>query len=61
MVSEQELEKLDFPLTEKDRRIILSSDEDFQPLSWKDLKTIIGPSTLCLSSPGSMVERDCRQ
>ena len=44
MVSEEELEKLDFPLTEKDRRIILSSDEDFQPLSWKDLKEIIGPS-----------------
>ena len=49
MVSEEELEKFDFPLTCKDRRIILSSDEDFHLQSWEDLKDIISVFDVSLS------------
>ena len=50
MVLEEDLEKFDFPLTPKDRQIILSSDEDFHLQSWEDLKGVIGVFDIVLQS-----------
>lgn len=37
-----DLETLPFELTDLDKQILAQTDEEYQPLSWEDVKRIIG-------------------